>query len=242
MAFAKHCVQTDTTRSGQGGNGSNGAAFPAEPAHSPPVNSPQGSNVDGDLAGEAHPGRGAKRRCTRMAWRREHRRKKDQRGTSALGSPELDHVVGGAGDQSAPAAPGPGPMPAPEMHPRVQMRCQPDIACHDQHQPARPADPGQVPAETGAIRGAVMPQDNAGKAPRQPFSCAARVGQAALVSEQPERWYPRPRPSRYGVGPDKKASVHGFSSLACATRTPVLTRPGPWTDRCMPSRRITRTA
>lgn len=117
-------------------------------------------------------------------------------------------------------------MPSPEMNSRVQQGRQPDVACHDQHQPARAADPGQISTEARPVRLAIMAQDNAGEAARQPLRSAARIGQAARVGEQPEGGKPRPGPSRYGMRPGKKARVHGVSGLACATRAPVLTRSG----------------
>lgn len=118
-------------------------------------------------------------------------------------------------------------MPTSEMHPCVQQGREPDIACHDQHQPASPADPGQVPTKASPFRVAIMPQDNAGKAPWQPFGCVTRVGQTVRVGEQPKRRNPRSGPGGYGIRPGEEARVHAVNRVACATPAPVLTRPGP---------------
>jgi len=162
-----------------------------------------------------------------MAGRREHRREKDQSRAGPPGSSELDHVMGGAGDQGAAETSGPRPTASPEMNPRAQQCRQPDIASHNQRQPARAADPGQVTTEAAPVGLAIMAQDNAGKASRQPLGRRARIGQAARVGEEPERGKPRSGPGRHGMRPGKKACVHGVSRLACATQAPVLTRSGP---------------
>jgi hypothetical protein len=112
------------------------------------------------------------------------------------------------------------------MNASVQQCRQPDIACHDQRQPARAADPGQVSTEGAPVRRAIMAQDNAGEAARQPLRSATRIGQAVRVGEQPERRKPRPGPDGYGLRPGKQARLHWLNGLACATQTPVLTRSG----------------
>jgi len=225
MAFAKHCVRIDTTRSGQGRNGSDGSTFLGKAEDGPAVDAPERSDFRIDLTCKAHPDRGAKRRRTWMAGRREHRREKNQRRAAAPGLTKLPYIMRRAGDQPSAQALRAWPNSSPKVNPRVQLRRQPDIACHDQRQPARAADPGQIPAERRPCWLAIMAQHDAGETSGQLSGRRSRVGQAARVGEEPQRRQPRSSgPGHYGMRPGKEAYVHRVSCLACAIRAPVLTR------------------
>jgi hypothetical protein len=80
-------------------------------------------------------------------------------------SPQIRASVGGTGDEAF----GPQwsrPTAATQMNPRTQCGGEPCIAGHDQDQPARPANPREVAAETRPIRMIVMPEHDSGEAAR----------------------------------------------------------------------------
>ena len=113
------------------------------------------------------------------------------------------------------------------MNAGPERRGEPCVARDNQHQPACAADPDEIATECGTVRFSIMAQDDAREAPRETLSGGAWVGEAACVGEQPERWQAGLGTDRGSTRPGKKASVHGVSGFACATRAAVLTRSQP---------------
>ena len=77
--------------------------------------------------------------------------------------------------------------PLAQMTARMQCRGEPGIAGDHEHQPAIPANPCDSLPERHAVRILVMAEHDACEAMRQASDRRPRIGQAAVISEQPER-------------------------------------------------------
>jgi hypothetical protein len=97
-------------------------------------------------------------------------------------------------------------MTTAQVDASVKRGREPGVAGHHQHQPAGPAETGQIAAECGSPRFAVMSQDNAGQAAWQPGHSRTGIAQPALIGEQPQDRQPRSAARR--VGPGKQPAIH----------------------------------
>ena len=154
-----------------------------------------------------------------MALRREQGRQKCQIGPGARRMPQFARIMRRTRDPRAkrhfrsarPVAPA-----SPEMHSGPKSGRQPRIPRDHQGQPAIPANPGQVPAQSSPSHGTVMAQHDTAQPLRQAFHSSARVGQPDHIGEQPQHWKTapakgfrlKPLPRLDGAGPGDKLLIH----------------------------------
>jgi len=213
----------DTVGSGERADTSDGSAFPGQAADGQMVDAAERCNSWARHAGDSGPGSGTKSGRGRMARRDKDGGEKHKRCAGLFGTAKLHQVVRRTGDEASANSHRSRPDTASQVNARAERRGKPGVASDNQHQPAGAADPDEIAAKSGALRFSVMAQDDAGEASRKTRSGSARVREAARISKQPKRREGGFGTSRGSIRPAKDASVHGFSSLACATRAAVLT-------------------
>ena len=101
---------------------------------------------------------------------------------------------------------------------------QPGIAGNHKDKTPRPADAGEIPAQSLASWLAIVAQHHGAQAGRQPRRRGSRVRQPARVGKQPDPRQAAPEvgPPASGPGPGEQARVHADASERRADRA----RPG----------------
>jgi hypothetical protein len=187
MAFPKHCVSTVTVSSRQGADRSDCRADRhRQPADTRPVNAAKRRDRQPRGSGHACPAGRAKSGDPGMAGRGKNRREEGEGGSRSPGASQVRWPVGRTGDQTMAAPHRARPAAGADMNSGSKRRRQPDIAGHHKDETARPADAREVPPQRLAAWLAIMAQDHAGQAARQPRRRRPRIRQPARVGEQPK--------------------------------------------------------
>lgn len=175
-----------TRASRQRADGADGTAqHHRQPPHGSMVGPAQRRHRHPRGACQPRPSRRSQAGRLRMAGRRKSRREEGEIGARVPGAAQLGPGMGGAGQPTASRAGMARPASAAQMHAGPQRRRQSHVARHYQRQPAGAANARQGTPQHRPPRIAVMTQHHPCQPTWQPGDRGTRVGQPALVGEQP---------------------------------------------------------
>jgi len=183
-----------------------GTAPTRQPSHRSAIDAAKRGDGDRRLARDSGPAGSAKRSCSWVAFRCEHRRQKRDARPGVSGADQIRQRMRGTGDEASPPN-WSGPTSTAQMHARPQRGAQSNVARDHQREPPCFANARDVAAKADPVRCVIVTKHHARAATRQTRDGAERVAQTFRISEQPDRRKP-PATRRGGIGPDEKFRVH----------------------------------
>jgi hypothetical protein len=191
----------------------NGAApTRRQPPHRFAIDTAKRGDVNRRPARESGPAGSAKRSCSWMAFRGEHRREKRDARAGVSGADQIRQRMRRTGDEASPPDRS-GPTSTAQMHPRPQRGAQPNVARDHQSEPACFTNARDVEAKANPVRCVIVPKHHARAAARQARNGADRVAQTFQIREQPD-WRKPPATRGCGISPDEKFRIHFRSPSA----------------------------
>lgn len=143
-----------------------------------------------------------------MALCRKRGTEEDEIDGEARGAEERRAIVGGSGQQTAPANLRRTPRFA-EVETRAEARGEGGIPGDHERYPPRATEPSDARGERGPTRDAIVAEDHARQALRQAPDRGAGVGEPSRVGEEPEHGEPRMPPRLDRPCPSDEPLVHG---------------------------------